>query len=194
VAVVGCGPLGLSAVQGARISGASSIIAIDPIKARRDLALKIGATHVLDPNVEADGLVAKVRELTKGPGDRLWAGGRDAGGLLGGAGADFVVEAVGADTAPPKAERGPDPSGILPLRQAYEMCAGRRRHRDHEPASWQHHLAGRDVHDRRPHAPRRPGRRLQPDARHPALRGHARQRSVQRPSARHDRGADRAHA
>ncbi|HKH71821.1 MAG TPA: alcohol dehydrogenase catalytic domain-containing protein, partial [Vicinamibacterales bacterium] len=38
VAVVGCGPLGLSAVQGARIAGASTIFAIDPIKARRDLA------------------------------------------------------------------------------------------------------------------------------------------------------------
>ena len=36
VAVVGCGPLGLSAVQGARIAGASTIIAIDPIKVRRD--------------------------------------------------------------------------------------------------------------------------------------------------------------
>ena len=123
VAVVGCGPLGLSAVQGARISGASAIIAIDPIRARRELALKVGATHALDPNVEGDALVAKVRELTKGPNDRLWAGGRDAGGLLGGAGADFVVEAVGADAAAPRAERGPDPTGILPLRQAYEMCA-----------------------------------------------------------------------
>jgi S-(hydroxymethyl)glutathione dehydrogenase/alcohol dehydrogenase len=123
VAIVGCGPLGLSAVQGARIAGASAIIAIDPIKARRDIALKVGATVVLDPNVEGDGLVAKVRDLTKGPNDRLWFGGRDAGGLLGGAGADFVVEAVGADTAPPRAERGPDPTGILPLRQAYEMCA-----------------------------------------------------------------------
>ena len=123
VAVVGCGPLGLSAVQGARISGASTIIAIEPIRARRDLALKVGATHVLDPNVEGDGLVAKVRELTKGPNDRLWAGGRDSGGLLGGAGADFVIEAVGADAAAPRAERGPDPTGILPLRQAYEMCA-----------------------------------------------------------------------
>src|SRR5580693_8068950 len=51
VAVVGCGPLGLSAIQGARISGASTIIAIDPIGARRDVALKVGATHVLDPNV-----------------------------------------------------------------------------------------------------------------------------------------------
>jgi len=123
VAVVGCGPLGLSAVQGARISGGSTIIAIDPIRARRELALKVGATHALDPNVEGDGLVAKVRELTKGPNNRLWAGGRDSGGLLGGAGADFVIEAAGADAAPPRAERGPDPTGIVPLRQAYEMCA-----------------------------------------------------------------------
>src|SRR6185436_2191143 len=52
VAVVGCGPLGLSAVQGARIAGASTIIAIDPIRARRDVALKVGATIALDPNAE----------------------------------------------------------------------------------------------------------------------------------------------
>jgi S-(hydroxymethyl)glutathione dehydrogenase/alcohol dehydrogenase len=123
MAVVGCGPLGLSAVQGARIAGASTIIAIDPIRARRDVALKVGATHVLDPNVDGDKLVAKVRELSNGPNNRLWAGGRDSGGLLGGAGADFVVEGVGADHAKPKLEAGPDPTGILPLRQAYEMCA-----------------------------------------------------------------------
>lgn len=123
VAVVGCGPLGLSAIQGARISGASLIIAIDPIRARRDVALKIGATHALDPNVEGDKLVEKVRELSNGPNNRLWAGGRDSGGLLGGAGADFVVEAVGADRAKPKLEAGPDPTGILPLQQAYLMCA-----------------------------------------------------------------------
>ena len=123
VAVVGCGPLGLSAVQGARISGASTIIAIDPIRARREVAMKIGATHVLDPNVEGTRLVDKVRELSSGPNNRLWAGGRDAGGLLGGAGADFVIEAVGADAVAPKLEAGPDPTGILPLRQAYEMTA-----------------------------------------------------------------------
>ncbi len=122
-AVVGCGPLGLSAIQGARISGASTIIAIDPIRARREVALKVGATHVLDPNVEGDKLVEKVRELSNGPNNRLWAGGRDSGGLLGGAGADFVVEAVGADRAKPKLEAGPDPTGILPLQQAYMMCA-----------------------------------------------------------------------
>ena len=123
VAVVGCGPLGLSAVQGARISGASTIIAVDPIRARREVALKTGATHALDPNVEGAQLVERVRALSNGPNNRLWAGGRDAGGLLGGAGADFVVEAVGADAVPPKLEAGPDPTGILPLRQAYEMTA-----------------------------------------------------------------------
>jgi S-(hydroxymethyl)glutathione dehydrogenase/alcohol dehydrogenase len=123
VAVVGCGPLGLSAVQGARISGASTIVAIDPIRARREVAVATGATHVLDPNVEGTRLVERVREFSSGPGNRLWAGGRNAGGLLGGAGADFVVEAVGADAVPPKLEAGPDPTGILPLRQAYEMTA-----------------------------------------------------------------------
>jgi S-(hydroxymethyl)glutathione dehydrogenase/alcohol dehydrogenase len=122
-AVVGCGPLGLSAVQGARIAGASRIVAIDPIKARRDLARKVGATDVLDPNVEGDKLVAKVREMTSTPNNRLWSGGRDAGGLLGGAGADVVIEGAGADRAKPMAEAGPDPTGVLPLRQAYEMCA-----------------------------------------------------------------------
>jgi S-(hydroxymethyl)glutathione dehydrogenase/alcohol dehydrogenase len=120
---VGCGPLGLSAIQGARIAGASRIIGIDPIRARREVALKVGATHVLDPNVEGDKLVDKVRELSNGPGTRLWAGGRDSGGFLAGSGADFVVEAVGADRAQPKLESGPDPTGILPMRQAYEMCA-----------------------------------------------------------------------
>ena len=123
VAVVGCGPLGLSGIQGARISGASTIIAIDPVRARREVALKVGATHTLDPNVEGDKLVERVRDLSKGPNNRLWAGGRDSGGLLGGAGADFVLEAAGADQAAPKVEAGPDPTGILPLRQAYEMCA-----------------------------------------------------------------------
>ncbi|HEX5229434.1 MAG TPA: zinc-binding dehydrogenase [Bryobacteraceae bacterium] len=123
VAVVGCGPLGLSAIQGARIAGASKIIAIEPIRVRRELALKVGATHVLDPNVEGNKLVDRVRELSNGPNNRLWAGGRDSGGLLGGAGADFVVEGVGADRAKPKFEAGPDPTGILPLEQAYMMCA-----------------------------------------------------------------------
>jgi S-(hydroxymethyl)glutathione dehydrogenase/alcohol dehydrogenase len=123
VAVVGCGPLGLSAVQGARISGASTIIALDPIRVRREAALKVGATHVIDPNEAGDRVVERVRQLSSGPNNRLWSGGRDAGGLLGGAGADFVIEAVGADAVPPKLEAGPDPTGIRPMREAYEMTA-----------------------------------------------------------------------
>jgi S-(hydroxymethyl)glutathione dehydrogenase / alcohol dehydrogenase len=123
VAVVGCGPLGLSAVQGARIAGATRIIAIDPIRMRREAAQAVGATHVLDPNEEGQRLVARVRELSNHPNTRLWAGGRDAGGLLGAAGADFVVEAAGFDFVPSKLEPSPDPTGLLAIQHAYEMTA-----------------------------------------------------------------------
>jgi S-(hydroxymethyl)glutathione dehydrogenase/alcohol dehydrogenase len=123
VAVVGCGPIGLSAVQGARIAGATTIIAIDPIAQRREAALKVGATHVLDPNAEGDGLVDKVRSLTTWPTDRLWAGGRNPGGRRPGSGADLVIEAAGLDAVPPRLERGPDPTGVLPMQQAYRMTA-----------------------------------------------------------------------
>jgi S-(hydroxymethyl)glutathione dehydrogenase/alcohol dehydrogenase len=123
VAVVGCGPLGLSAVQGARIAGATTIIAIDPIAARRDAARKVGATHVLDPNVEGDGLVQRVRSLTTWPTSRLWSGGRNPGGRRPGSGADYVIEAAGLEHVTPRLERGPDPTGLLPMQQAYQMCA-----------------------------------------------------------------------
>ena len=125
VAIVGCGPLGLSAVQGARIAGASRIVAIDPVKMRRDLAMKVGATHVLDPNVEGERVIDRVRaiSLEGGPGDRYWAGGRDTGGRRSGSGADFVVEAAGAATVTPRVEAGPDPTGVLAMQQAYQMCA-----------------------------------------------------------------------
>ena len=42
---------------------------------------------------------------------------------MNGAGADFVIEAAGAEQAKPKLESGPDPTGILPIEQAYQMCA-----------------------------------------------------------------------
>ncbi|MEP6961817.1 MAG: alcohol dehydrogenase catalytic domain-containing protein, partial [Acidobacteriota bacterium] len=117
VAVVGCGPLGLSAVQGARIAEAARIIAIDPVAYRRQAALKVGATHVLDPNAETN-LLAAVRALSSWPSTELWAGGRNSG-----AGPDFVIEAVGAETVEPKVERGPDPTGVQAIQQAYQMCA-----------------------------------------------------------------------
>lgn len=122
VAVVGLGPLGLSAVQGARIAGASTIIGIDPIGERRAAAQRVGATHLLDPNAEGDALVSRVRALTSWPTDRLWSGGRNPSGRRPGAGADFVIEAAGLEHVPPRLERGPDPTGVLPMQQAYQMC------------------------------------------------------------------------
>lgn len=118
VAVMGCGPLGLAVVQGARIMGAAQIVAVDPIPERRELALATGATHVLDPNALGDDLVAAVRDICRGATDRVWAGGSGARGR----GPDYVFEAVGGDQFPPVAPAGPDPTGILPLRQCWEMA------------------------------------------------------------------------
>lgn len=49
VLIMGLGGVGMAAVQGARIAGASIILASDPVAERRDLALKFGATHVNNP-------------------------------------------------------------------------------------------------------------------------------------------------
>lgn len=65
VAVSGCGHVGLWMIQAARAAGAGTIIAIDPDPARRDIALGMGATHVLDPG---DAVVQHVRALTEGRG------------------------------------------------------------------------------------------------------------------------------
>ena len=48
VAVIGCGGVGLAAVQGARIAGASKVIAIDVVDEKLDLAKTLGATHVIN--------------------------------------------------------------------------------------------------------------------------------------------------
>jgi S-(hydroxymethyl)glutathione dehydrogenase / alcohol dehydrogenase len=126
VVVLGAGPVGLGAIQSARIAGATQIISVEPIKTRRELALKLGATLALDPNAEGTGLVNKIRDLCKGPTDRRFAGGRAWGDDLFAVprGPDFTIEAVGGDSFPPKVEVGPDPTGILPLQQAYEMTRG----------------------------------------------------------------------
>jgi S-(hydroxymethyl)glutathione dehydrogenase / alcohol dehydrogenase len=66
VAVIGCGGVGQSVIQGARIAGASVIIAIDPVSGRREAGVRAGATHAVDP-AEADP-VEQVRALTAGRG------------------------------------------------------------------------------------------------------------------------------
>lgn len=73
-AVFGTGAVGLAAVMAAKIAGALQIIAVDVNPARLDLALELGATHVV--NARTDDPVAKIMEIT-------------------GKGADFSLEASG---------------------------------------------------------------------------------------------------
>ena len=54
VVVIGAGGVGQFAVQGARIAGAARIVAVDPVQARRDQALRLGATEACPPD-ELDG-------------------------------------------------------------------------------------------------------------------------------------------
>lgn len=65
VAVIGLGGVGLAALQGARIAGATTIIAVDTAPAKADLALSLGATHFLTPG---PSLAKEVRALTSGRG------------------------------------------------------------------------------------------------------------------------------
>jgi S-(hydroxymethyl)glutathione dehydrogenase/alcohol dehydrogenase len=64
VVVIGCGGIGLSAVQGARIAGANKVIAVDMSESKLELAQQLGATHVI--NASTDDPVAAVKDLTGG--------------------------------------------------------------------------------------------------------------------------------
>lgn len=66
VAVIGCGGVGLNAVQGARLVGASRVIAVDLSPAKLERACEFGATDVVDAS--ADDAVEVVRALTAGDG------------------------------------------------------------------------------------------------------------------------------
>ncbi len=74
-AVFGCGGVGLSIVQGARIGGARQIIAVDQFDSKLEMAKRVGATDTV--NSTRDDPVAAIRRLT------------------GGAGVDHAFEAVG---------------------------------------------------------------------------------------------------
>jgi S-(hydroxymethyl)glutathione dehydrogenase / alcohol dehydrogenase len=64
VAVFGCGGVGLSAIQGARIAGARMIIAVDVHDHKLETARQLGATHTV--NGAAEDPVEKIREMTGG--------------------------------------------------------------------------------------------------------------------------------
>jgi S-(hydroxymethyl)glutathione dehydrogenase / alcohol dehydrogenase len=63
VVIVGVGGIGMSALQGAVLSGARNVIAIDPNEWKRDQAIKFGATHVYPSMADA---IAPVIDLTYG--------------------------------------------------------------------------------------------------------------------------------
>ncbi|MDE2007667.1 MAG: alcohol dehydrogenase catalytic domain-containing protein [Rhodospirillales bacterium] len=71
--VIGCGAVGLSAIQGCRLAGAGRILAVDPNPARRALALRLGADAAVAPDQALDA----TRDATEGRG------------------ADVVIEAAG---------------------------------------------------------------------------------------------------
>jgi S-(hydroxymethyl)mycothiol dehydrogenase len=75
VAVIGCGGVGMAAIAGARLAGATTIIAVDLDRRKLERAQGMGATHTVDAS--AADVVEGVRRLT------------------GGFGADVVVDAVG---------------------------------------------------------------------------------------------------
>jgi S-(hydroxymethyl)glutathione dehydrogenase/alcohol dehydrogenase len=74
VAVIGCGGVGLAAINAAKIAGAGMIIACDPIPAKRELAKVLGATHTVD--ALAEDAVEQVVSISRG-------------------GVDHAIEAVG---------------------------------------------------------------------------------------------------
>jgi threonine dehydrogenase-like Zn-dependent dehydrogenase len=131
VVIFGAGPVGLASVMGAKVKGASRIIVVEPIPYRRDLAMKLGATDVVDPNQYKermpipnapangdrfrDALVTHLREMTREKNDRIWAGaGRN--------GPHHIIEAVGGDKMKPRSmPQGPDPTGVTVLNQCWEL-------------------------------------------------------------------------
>ena len=62
VVVVGCGGVGSGAIQGARIAGASNIVAVDPLPFKVERAKTIGATHGAASIEEAAFMVAEMTE------------------------------------------------------------------------------------------------------------------------------------
>jgi S-(hydroxymethyl)glutathione dehydrogenase/alcohol dehydrogenase len=79
--IVGCGGLGLAAIQGARSSGAGKIIAVDVHPEKLEMARKFGATHTVLNQHNVDDVVKQIMDITWGQGT------------------DFTFEFVGFDQA-----------------------------------------------------------------------------------------------
>jgi S-(hydroxymethyl)glutathione dehydrogenase/alcohol dehydrogenase len=106
VAVIGCGGIGLNAIQAAAIVGAGRVIAIDTVASKRDLAKTFGATDVVDAS--AGDPVGTVLEMTGG-------------------GVDHAIEAIGLSATAQQAfnmlAKGGTATviGMIPLGQKVEL-------------------------------------------------------------------------
>ncbi len=100
VVVIGCGGVGLAAINAARIAGAGMVIAADPLEEKRELAKVLGATHTVD--AMADDAAKQIIDMTDG-------------------GVHYAIEAVGrqasADLAVASLRRGGTAIilGMMPL-------------------------------------------------------------------------------
>jgi L-iditol 2-dehydrogenase len=108
IAVVGCGPIGLLLIQAALASGATSVLAVDPLPHRREEALRRGAALALSP--------AELREQPPGVG------------------VDVAFELAGADGAVQQALEVVRPGGRVVLggipsddRTSFQASAARRK-------------------------------------------------------------------
>jgi S-(hydroxymethyl)glutathione dehydrogenase / alcohol dehydrogenase len=68
VLIIGAGGVGQFCVQGARIAGAETIVVVDPLDARLELARELGATHTTDP----DGLKALMTQTLPDGADKAF--------------------------------------------------------------------------------------------------------------------------
>jgi NDMA-dependent alcohol dehydrogenase len=63
VVVIGCGGIGSNAIQGARMAGATNIIAVDPVEFKREKAMEFGATHTV---ASMDDAFPLIQQLSRG--------------------------------------------------------------------------------------------------------------------------------
>jgi S-(hydroxymethyl)glutathione dehydrogenase/alcohol dehydrogenase len=94
VAVIGCGGVGLNCIQGARLCGASTIVAIDVNPKKLQLARRFGATHEL---LSSPQVTQQIRDLTDGRG------------------VDHAIEAVGVSSLQELALQLARPGGTVTL-------------------------------------------------------------------------------
>ena len=93
-AVIGCGGVGLSAVQGCKLAGSNPIVAVDVLERKLDFARRLGATDTI--NSSQIDAVEVLRELTGG-------------------GPEYIFDSVGSDSTIVQALEAARPGGIATI-------------------------------------------------------------------------------